>query len=105
MLAYVVSQKTREIGLRMAIGASQWDVVRSIGGYAARLTVIGLCAGVLLAAAGTRLLSTLLFGVSPLDPRVFAVVTAGLGAVALLASYIPARRAASIDPAIALRQE
>ena len=105
VLSYVVSQKTREIGLRMAIGASQWDVVRSIGAYAARLTFIGLCAGVLLAAAGTRLLSTLLYGVSPLDPRTFAAVAAGLALVALLASYIPARRAAAVDPAIALRQE
>jgi putative ABC transport system permease protein len=105
VLSYVVSQKTREIGLRMAIGASQWDVVRSIGGYAARLTAAGLCAGVLLAAAGTRLLSTLLYGVTPLDPRTFAAVTAGLAMVALLASYLPARRAAAVDPAIALRQE
>ena len=105
VLSYVVSQKTREIGLRMAIGASQWDVVRNIAGYAARLTFIGLCAGVLLAAAGTRLLSTLLYGVSPLDPRTFAAVAAGLALVALLASYIPARRAATVDPAIALRQE
>ena len=105
VLSYVVSQKRREIGLRMAVGASQWDVVRQICAYAARLTGIGVCGGVLAAMAATRLLSTLLYGVSPLDPRAFAAVVAGLAAVALAASCVPARRAARVDPAIALREE
>jgi ABC-type antimicrobial peptide transport system permease subunit len=105
VLSYTVSQRRREIGLRMAIGASQWDIIAGIGGYAARLTAIGLVVGVLVAAAATRLLSTLLYGVSPLDSRAFAAVTIALTLVALLASCIPARRAALVDPMIALREE
>jgi ABC-type antimicrobial peptide transport system permease subunit len=105
VLSYVVSQRTREIGLRMAIGASQWDIVRAILGYSVRLTAVGLAAGIVAAIAATRLLSTLLFGVSPLDPTTFIAVSALLAAVALLASYIPTRRAASVDPMVALREE
>jgi ABC-type antimicrobial peptide transport system permease subunit len=105
VLSYMVSQRTREIGLRMAIGASRRDVVRGILAYAARLTSAGLAAGIAVAIAGTRLLSTLLFGVSPLDLNTFLAVSALLATVALLASYVPARRAAAVDPAIALRQE
>lgn len=105
VLSYLVSQKRREIGLRMAIGARQWDVVRDIGSYAARLTAIGLGAGIILTIAATRFLATLLYGVSPLDPRAFAAVTVGLAAIAAAASYIPARRAALVDPMIALRDE
>jgi predicted permease len=101
----MVSQRTREIGLRMAIGASRRDVVRGILAYAARLTSAGLAAGIAVAIAGTRLLSTLLFGVSPLDLDTFLAVSALLAMIALLASYVPARRAAAVDPAIALRQE
>ena len=89
----------------MATGASQWNVVAGVGGQAARLTAIGLAAGVLTAAAATRRLSTLRYGVSPLDVRAFAAVTIGLGLAALLASYIPVRRAALVDPMAALREE
>ena len=105
VLSYVVSQRTREIGLRMAIGASHRDIVRAILAYTARLTSTGLAAGIVAAVAGTRLLSTLLFGVSPLDPKTFVAVSALLAIVALLASYVPARRAAAVDPAVALRQD
>jgi putative ABC transport system permease protein len=105
VLSYVVSQRTREIGLRMAIGASQWDIVRVILGYSARLTAIGLMIGVVAAMAATRLLSTLLFGITPLDPRTFVAVSALLAAVALFASYMPTRRAAAVDPLVALREE
>lgn len=105
VLSYVVSQRTREIGLRMAIGASQWDIVRAILAYSARLTTAGLLAGIVVAIAGTRLLSSLLFGVSPLDPRIFLAVSALLAVVALLASYVPARPAAAVNPAVALSQE
>jgi putative ABC transport system permease protein len=105
VLSYVVSQRTREIGLRMAIGASQWDIVRAILGYSARLTAIGLMIGVAAAIAATRLLSTLLFGISPLDPRTFVAVAALLAAVAMFASYMPTRRAAAVDPLVALREE
>jgi predicted permease len=105
VLSYVVSQRTREIGLRMAIGASQWDIVRAILGYSARLTAVGLMIGVAAAIAATRLLSTLLFGISPLDPRTFVAVAALLAAVAMFASYMPTRRAAAVDPLVALREE
>jgi len=88
----------------MAIGASHRDIVRAILAYSARLTSAGLVAGIVVAIAGTRLLSTLLFGVSPLDLNTFLAVPALLAMVALLASYVPARRAAAVDPAIALRQ-
>ena len=105
VLSYTVSQKRREIGLRMAIGASQWDVVAGVAAYAARLTAIGLAFGLLLSVTTTRLLSTLLYGVSPLDARAFGAVTVGLALVALVASCIPARRAANVDPVLALRDQ
>jgi putative ABC transport system permease protein len=105
VLSYVVSQRTREIGVRMAIGASQWDIVRTILGYAARITGSGLVAGMAIAGAVTRILSALLYGVSPLDPATFVAVPVILAAIALAASLIPTRRAASVDPAIALRNE
>jgi predicted permease len=104
VLSYVVSQRTREIGLRMAIGASQWDIVRAMLRYAARLTTLGLMFGVASAILATRFLSTLLFGITPLDPGTFAAVAALLAAVALVASYMPTRRAAAVDPAVALRE-
>jgi putative ABC transport system permease protein len=103
VLSYAVSQRTREIGLRMAIGASRWDIMRTILGYTARLTAAGLAAGIVAAIAATRLLSTLLYEVSPLDPRAFLGVSVLVMMVALAASYVPTRRAASVDPAIALR--
>ena len=105
VLSYLVSQRTREIGLRMAIGATRWHVTRSMLGYATRLTAIGLAAGVLVAFATTRLLATLLYQVSPLDPPAFIGVSGFMLAVALIASYVPTRRAAAVDPAVALRQE
>jgi ABC-type antimicrobial peptide transport system permease subunit len=91
--------------VRMAIGASRWDIVRTILGYSARLTGMGLAAGIAIAIAGTRMLSALLYGVSPLDPSTFLVVLFLLAAVALLASLAPTLRAAVVDPVIALREE
>jgi putative ABC transport system permease protein len=105
VLSYVVSQRTREIGLRVAIGASQWDVVRMVLGYSARFTLIGLAAGIAIAVAATRLLTTLLYGVSALDIRTFLVVAALLMLAALAASLIPTWRAAGVDPMVALRDE
>ncbi len=105
VLSYVVSLRTREIGLRMAVGATQWDVGRAMLGYSARLTCLGLAIGVAAASAATRLLSTFLFGVSPLDLRTFVAMSAVLAAVALTASLVPARRATAIDPIVALREE
>ena len=86
VLNYVVSQRTREIGLRVAIGASQWDVVRTILGYSVRLTATGLAIGIGIALAATRLLGTLLYGISALDIRTFVAVSALLTLVALAAS-------------------
>jgi putative ABC transport system permease protein len=89
----------------MAIGASRWDIMRAILGYTARLTAAGLALGIVAAIAATRLLNTLLYEVSPLDPGAFIAVAALLMLVALVASYVPTRRAASVDPAIALRSD
>ncbi len=105
VLSYVVSQRTREIGLRIAIGARRWDIAREILKYSARLTGAGLAAGVILAIAATRWLSTLLYGVSPLDARTFLAVSVMLATVALFASFVPARRAVTVDPMAALRDD
>jgi putative ABC transport system permease protein len=105
VLSYVVSQRTREIGVRMAIGANRWDIVRLILSYSARLTGGGLAIGIVIALASTRILSGLLFGISALDPTIFVVVSSLLAASALSASLLPTLRAASIDPTVALRDE
>ena len=97
--------RTREIGIRMALGAVRRDVVASVLWQGLRLALAGIAAGLAIALAGTRVLSGLLFGTSPLDPIVLASVPVALAGVAILASYLPARRAARIDPAVALRNE
>jgi ABC-type antimicrobial peptide transport system permease subunit len=105
VLSYIVSERTREIGLRMALGANRYDVMRLIFEYSARMTGIGLVVGVLVALCGTRLLASLLFGVSAVDPATFAVVSAGIASVALFASLPPVLRATAVDPMVALRDE
>ncbi len=105
VLSNIVSQRTREIGVRLAIGASPRDIVRAMLGYSAKLAAAGVLAGVVVAAASTRLLAALLFGVTPLDPKTIVGVAALLAAVALVAAYVPTRRAASLDPVAALREE
>jgi putative ABC transport system permease protein len=105
VVAYAVSQRTHEIGVRMAIGARPNDVVRLMVSEGGRLAVAGVVAGSLAALAAARLIRGLLFEVSATDPITFSAVAAGLLAVALLASYIPARRATRVDPMIALRGE
>jgi ABC-type antimicrobial peptide transport system permease subunit len=105
LLSYEVARRTREIGIRMALGAERADVLRAIGQRGIRVTLVGLAAGIAASLALTRFLSSLLFGVSADDLQTFAVVAAILVAVALLASYIPARRATKVDPMIALRYE
>ena len=105
VIAYSVTQRTQEIGIRLALGAQQADVLRMIVGHAAVLALAGILIGAAGAALLTGLMTDLLFGVQPLDPVVFGAVAAILGAVALLAGYIPGRRATRVDPAIALRAE
>ena len=105
VLSYSVSQRTRELGVRIAVGASRRDVLALVVGQALRLTAAGIGVGVVLAAGAGRLLRSQIFGVSPLDPVTFVGVVLLLGAVALLAAWLPARRAAKVDPIIALQAE
>ena len=105
VLSYVVGQRTQEIGIRMALGAQRGDVLRAFLRDGARLTLIGILAGSAAALALTRLMSSILFEVKPTDPLTFGAVAALLCMIALLACYVPARRAASVDPIQALRSE
>jgi predicted permease len=105
VLAYAVSRRTQEIGIRMALGAQTRDVFQMIGREGFLLVVVGIAIGLAGALLLTRLMSSLLFGVSPTDAATFAAVPAVLAAVALLACYVPARRAAHVDPTVALRYE
>jgi putative ABC transport system permease protein len=105
VMAYAVSQRTSEIGIRLALGADQRTILRLIVGNGIRLAAVGLATGIVLALALTRTLASLLFGTRPTDPVTFAAVVAALGLVALLASYVPARRASRITPVEALRTE
>jgi ABC-type antimicrobial peptide transport system permease subunit len=105
VLSYVVGQRTQEIGIRMALGAQRGDVLRVFLRDGARMTLIGVAAGGIAALALTRLMASILFEVKPTDPVTFGGVAVLLCAIALLASYIPARRAASVEPMQALRSE
>jgi len=105
VLSYTVTQRRRDIAIRMALGASQAHVMRDVLGYGMRLTVLGLTVGLAGALAGTRVLSSLLYGVRPIDGITFAAVSSVLLAAAFLASYLPARRAVRVDPMVALRHE
>jgi predicted permease len=105
VVSYSVSQRTNEIGVRMALGADRLDVVRLILIQGMRLTAIGILCGLVLSFAATRVLSGLLYGIKPGDPATFAAVSLFLAAVAFVSCYLPARRAASVDPMKSLRAE
>jgi putative ABC transport system permease protein len=105
VMAYVVGQRTQEIGIRMALGARLGDILRMVVGQGLRLAAAGVALGLGGAFGFARLLTTQLYGVSPTDPATFAAASAALVVIALASSYLPARRALRIDPAAALRRE
>ena len=102
---YGAAQRTREFGVRLALGATQGSLVRLVLGQGLRLAAVGAILGGFGAIASARLMRSLLFHVSPSDPTTYLLVTLGMGAVALAASYVPARRASRVDPALALRHD
>jgi putative ABC transport system permease protein len=105
VLSYTVVQRTREIGIRVALGAERARVLMLVLRKGVMLTTIGITLGVVAAAAITRLLQSMLFGITPLDPTTFVGVALMFGFVATLASYLPARRATMVDPLVALRND
>jgi putative ABC transport system permease protein len=105
VLAFLVSKRTREIGIRIALGAQRRDVLWLVMREGAKFSLIGIALGLASAFAFTRLLSSELYGVSPADPLTYAGVAIVMAVVTLLASYIPTRRAMRVDPLIALRGE
>lgn len=105
VMSYAVSQRTRELGIRMALGARPGDVQGLIVRHGLKLTLAGVLGGLAVALAASRLVAGMLVGVSAADPITLAAAVSFLGVVALLASYLPARRASRVDPLIALRSE
>jgi ABC-type antimicrobial peptide transport system permease subunit len=105
VIAYSVSQRTREIGIRMALGAQRQALTAMFVRQGLWLAGIGIACGLVASFAVMRLMSSLLFHVSPVDPLTYAAMTLGVVAIACLACYLPSRRAATVDPVIALRAE
>jgi putative ABC transport system permease protein len=105
VLAFSVARRTREIGIRVALGAQRRDVLKLVMAHGMVLVFAGVALGLALSIGGMRLIQSLLFGVSPTNALTFALAAVGLTLVALLACFIPARRATKVDPLIALRYE
>src|SRR5262249_3213769 len=105
MMSYAVSQRAHEIGVRLALGAQPWNILRLIIGQGLKLTLIGLMSGLVGALAMTRVMSPFLYGVSAVDPMKFILLSLLLLCSALLACWLPARRAMRVDPMIELRRE
>jgi putative ABC transport system permease protein len=105
VIAYAVAQRTRELGVRVALGATRRQVLGLVLGHGVRLTLVGVALGAVGALALSRVMTSLLYGVKPTDPVTFLVVPLALAAVAVLASYAPARRATKVDPLVAMRAE
>ena len=104
-MSYSVTLRTRDIGIRMALGARPADIFKHIVGQALLLGLIGLGVGIVLAITSTRVMSSSLYGINATDPLTLAITSLVLLAVALLASYLPARRATRVDPLVTLRYE
>jgi ABC-type antimicrobial peptide transport system permease subunit len=105
VISYAVSQRTREIGIRMALGAQRQALTAMFVRQGLWLTAIGIAFGLVAAFTTMRLMSSLLFNISPMDPGTYAITTAGVVAIAYFACYLPSRRAAAVDPVHALRAE
>jgi ABC-type antimicrobial peptide transport system permease subunit len=105
VMSYAVARRTQEVGIRMALGARRTQVLGMVIRDGMRAIAVALAAGIVIAAAATRLLASQLFGISTIDPLTFATVPLLLGVVALVACYLPALRASRVDPIVALRAE